>query len=153
MTREELLLDPFAFMPPARLLDGLSPGEASRRVPGVSHSIVEIVAHLVFWESWFLNRCCGVALPMAASAAEGWPAASAADWEPLRERFLEGLRQAVLLPDGPVEPPIEFPPFASYTVTDVMTHLAQHNAHHLGQIVTLRQLLGRWPPPEGSFTW
>jgi hypothetical protein len=64
-----------------------------------------------------------------------------------------GLRRAVLLPQGRVNPPIEFPPMADYTIEDALTHLAQHNAHHLGQIVTLRQAIGAWPPPEGSFTW
>src|SRR5262245_4084199 len=103
MDREELLLSPIAYMPPERLLDGLSPDDASRRIPGVSHSIVDIVAHLVFWQNWFLNRCCGVATPLASHAAEGWPATTAADWERLREQFLAGLRRAVLLPEGRVD--------------------------------------------------
>jgi hypothetical protein len=34
-----------------------------------------------------------------------------------------------------------------------LVHVANHNAHHLGQIVLLRQLMGRWPPPSGSWTW
>jgi uncharacterized damage-inducible protein DinB len=74
--------------------------------------------------------------------------------ERLREEFLAGLHRALLLPtEGRVDPPIELPAMASYTVADAMMHLAQHNAHHLGQIVILRQALGAWPPPEGSFTW
>ena len=154
MNREELLLSPIAFMPPPGLLDGLSPEDASRRIPGVSHSIVEIVAHLVFWQNWFLHRCSGAAVPLVAHAAEGWPTTAAADWEPLREQFLAGLQRALLLPaEGRVDPPIEFEPMASYTIADAMTHMGQHNAHHLGQIVTLRQALGVWPPPDGSYTW
>lgn len=154
MDREELLLNPIAFMPPSRLLDGLSSEDAARRIPGVNHSIVEILAHLVFWQNWFLDRCSGVATPLAEHASEGWPAAAAADWEPLRERFLAGLRQATLLPaEGRVNPPIEFLPLAEYTIQDALVHMAQHNSHHLGQIVILRQALGVWPPPEGSFTW
>jgi hypothetical protein len=30
---------------------------------------------------------------------------------------------------------------------------ALHNTHHLGQIITLRQLMGVWPPPSGTITW
>jgi uncharacterized damage-inducible protein DinB len=109
---------------------------------------------LVFWQTWFLNRCSGVAAPLPSHAAVGWPAAAAADWEPLREQFLAGLRRAVFLPaEGRVNPPIEFPAMAGYTIPDAMTHLAQHNARHLGQLVMLRQALGVWPPPEGSLTW
>ncbi|HEX2446120.1 MAG TPA: DinB family protein [Vicinamibacterales bacterium] len=154
MHREELLLSPIAYMPPPRILEGLSPEDAARRIPGVTHSIVEILAHVVFWQKWFLNRCTGVAIPPASSAADGWPSATAADWEPLRERFLSGLHRALELPgEGRVDPPIEFPPLANYTIADAMTHLGQHNAHHLGQIVVLRQALGAWPPPGGSLTW
>ncbi len=154
MDREELLLTPIAYIPPSRLLDGLSPEDASRRIPGVSHSIVEIVAHMVFWQAWFVNRCSGIAVPLPSHAAEGWPPTTVADWEPVREQFFAGARRAVLLKaEGRVDPPIEFPLMASYTIADAMTHVAQHNAHHLGQIVTLRQALGVWPPPGGSFTW
>jgi hypothetical protein len=81
MHREELLLSPIAYMPPPQILEGLSPEDAARRIPGVTHSIVEILAHLVFWQTWILNRCSGVAIPPAASAAEGWPSAAAADWD------------------------------------------------------------------------
>ncbi|MGJ5816733.1 DinB family protein [Paludibaculum fermentans] len=154
MHRDELLASPLAFMPPARLLDGLTPEEAARPITGVKHSIVEILAHMVYWQAWFLSRCTGVAAPMAEHAAEGWPAAAAGDWAPLREQLLEGLQRALELPEnGRVDPPIEFPPLAEYTIGDAITHIAQHNAHHLGQIVILRQMLNLWPPPDGSYTW
>lgn len=154
MTRAELLLSPIAYMPPPRILDGLSTEDAGRRLPGAPHTAAEILAHLVFWQSWFLNRCMGMPVPMVQAAADGWPAAAAADWPRLRGEFVTGLDRAVHLPaDGPIVPPIEFPPLAEYTVHDALTHLAVHNAHHLGQIVTLRQMMGAWPPPEGSWTW
>jgi uncharacterized damage-inducible protein DinB len=154
VNRDELLRHPLAFAAPGDVLDGLSAEGAARNIAELPHSIVEILAHMVFWQDWFLARCSGVATPLAAHAAEGWPAAGAADWAPLRERFLAGLDRAMALPEeGRVEPPIEFPPMAEYTITEALTHLAQHNAHHLGQIVTLRQALGVWPPPSGGFTW
>jgi uncharacterized damage-inducible protein DinB len=52
-----------------------------------------------------------------------------------------------------VTPPIEFPPLTHYTIADALTHVATHNAHHLGQVILLRQLAGTWPPPAGSWTW
>ena len=88
-----------------------------------------------------------------------WPDAGAADWEARRDSFLQGLEAAVSMgedPAGlgrPVRPAIEFPPLAAITIGGVLTHMAIHNAHHLGQVVTLRQMLGIWPPPGGSFTW
>jgi uncharacterized damage-inducible protein DinB len=159
MDATELLLSPVAYMPPPRILEGLSAAQSEIRVTGASHSVVEILAHIVFWQSWFLDRCNGIGTPMPATASLGWPAATAADWEPLRQRFVSDLERAVsMVADDSartkrVEPPIEFPPLANHTLSDAVTHIAIHNAHHLGQIVTLRQIIGAWPPPEGSWTW
>ena len=50
-------------------------------------------------------------------------------------------------------PAFEFPLLAGYTARDVWEHVGQHNAHHMGQVVILRQFLGLWPPPAGSYTW
>jgi uncharacterized damage-inducible protein DinB len=159
MSPQEMLLAPFAYMPPGRLVDGLTAAQAAQRVPGTPHTIVEILAHLVFWQNWFLERMTGRPVPMASTAAQGWPAADQAAWEGLRAGFLDGLERAVALAETPqaasarVEPAIEFPPLAEYTVGAVITHVAMHNAHHLGQVVTLRQMIGAWPPPDGSWTW
>jgi uncharacterized damage-inducible protein DinB len=84
-------------------------------------------------------------------AGEGWTA--------VRERFTAGIQEAADLTsqadllEMPLNPAIEFPPLAAYTVRDSLIHMATHNAHHLGQIVILRQLMGCWPPPAGSWTW
>lgn len=158
MPLREFLVDTLAYMPPLRILDGLTSEQAARMpAPGV-HAVEEIVAHLDFWQTWFLDRCNGRARPMAAAAA-GWPRVAAGEWPVLLERFTSGLERAAALGDDetrlgtPVAPAIEFPPLAHYTVRDALTHVAQHNAHHLGQVVTARQLLGCWPPPSGSWTW
>ncbi len=153
----ELLVETFVHMPPRQLLDDL-PAEVAMRVPGPGlHSIAEVVAHVDHWQQWFLARCRGEARPMAASAAAGWPAVNAGDWEALRARFLQGAEDAAALGTGaagdPVRPAIEFPPLAHYTYRDVIGHIAQHNSHHLGQVITLRQLMGLWPPAGGSWTW
>jgi uncharacterized damage-inducible protein DinB len=154
MDRDELLSGAHAFVPPAQILAGVSAEDAARRIAGVSHSIVEIVAHLVFWQNWLISRCSGVAIPAPAHAPEGWPAAAAADWEPMRREFIAGSDRARRLPaEGRIDPPIESPPMAAYTIADALVHLSLHNAHHLGQIVILRQALGAWPPPDGGFTW
>ena len=159
MEMRDLLRDTMAHVPPARLLEDLSEADAIRRVPAAPHSITEIVAHLDFWQSWFLKRCAGKPEPMAASAALGWPAVPAGSWEAVRGRFLGGLEQAVALADQPgrldqaITPAIELPELGSYVVRDALIHMATHNSHHLGQIVTLRQLMGLWPPRGGGWTW
>jgi uncharacterized damage-inducible protein DinB len=154
----ELLIEPIAYLPPARALEGLTSELAERRIEGVTHSIAEIVAHLTFWQAWFIERCEGRRAPMVEQAAAGWPAVSTGEWPAVHRRFLDGLDGAAALGSGdrmaqPVSPCIEFPPLANYTIGDALAHIASHNAHHLGQVVVLRQLLAAWPPPGGSYTW
>jgi uncharacterized damage-inducible protein DinB len=158
MNARELLVDTVVHIPPPNALAGLSPEDADRRVPGAPHSISEIVAHVCFWQEWFAGRCEGQHLPMVTKAALGWPAVSPGAWPELQARFLAGLDRVVALGntddvDRPVDPPIEFPLLAHYTVRDAIVHMGAHNAHHLGQIILLRQIIGAWPPPAGSYTW
>jgi uncharacterized damage-inducible protein DinB len=159
MNAQELLIQPVVFLAPAHALEGLSAAHADKRVNGVDHTIAEIVAHMSFWQDWFRQRCDGLPAPIAAKAADGWPDVTPGSWEEVRHTFLSGLKQLAALGenharlDSLITPAIEFPPLAHYTRRDVLVHAGQHNAHHLGQIITLRQVLGQWPPPSGSYTW
>ena len=158
MPPRELLIDTSPYIAPGRALEALATEDADRLVPGAPHTIAAIVAHLAFWQEWLLARCEGRGTPMPTSAAVGWPAPAPGTWPAVRDRFLDGLERltgfaAAVDPARPVTPPLEFPPLARYTVADVLVHVATHNAHHLGQVVLLRQLMGRWPPPSGSWTW
>jgi uncharacterized damage-inducible protein DinB len=140
-------------------LAGLAPALADQQPPGTPHSIAEIVAHMTFWQAWFLDRCDGQPTPIVAPAALGWPAVARGSWEAGRERFEAGFARGLALSgdsarlDAALAPPVDFPPLATYTIRDALTHVALHNAHHLGQVITLRQQLGAWPPPAGSWTW
>jgi uncharacterized damage-inducible protein DinB len=159
MSVRELLVETVAHIPPASALDGLAPAEAERRVPGASHSIAEIVAHVTFWATWFCDRCDGTGAPMVTSAAHGWPAVAPGSWPDLRREFLDTLERAVAIGADEARlaallaPKIDFPPLAHYSVRDALVHISNHNAHHLGQVIVLRQIMGLWPPPSGSWTW
>jgi uncharacterized damage-inducible protein DinB len=155
----ELLLQPLAHIPPGLALERLSAEDAERRVAGANHSIAEIIAHIGFWQDWFVQRCSGTSTPMVQRAASGWPEVRPGTWPEWHARFLAGLDRAAACAepatrlDELVAPAIEFPPLAQYTIRDVLVHVANHNAHHLGQVIVLRQLAGQWPPPAGSWTW
>src|SRR5262249_50995517 len=146
------------YVPPARAIENISAEDATRRLSEASHSIAEIVAHMIFWQEWVKHRCDGIADPLPAHAAPGWPAVERDAWPQLRSRFLDGLEALVKIAeaselDQTIVPPIEVPHMAGMTQRDAMTCAANHNAHHLGQIITLRQLMGLWPPPSGGMTW
>jgi uncharacterized damage-inducible protein DinB len=157
MSPRELLIETTPSIAPARALEALSTGQAERR-EGSLHTIAEIVSHCAFWQDWFRSRCEGGTEPMAASASLGWTPTAPGTWPEVRRRFLEGLEAIVALGEREnsarvLAPPLEFPPLAGYTVGDALVHVSNHNAHHLGQVIVLRQLAGAWPPPSGSWTW
>ncbi len=159
MHSTHLLLDTFVHLAPLRMLEDLSGEDAIRSPARLMHSVAGLVAHMDFWQRWFLQRCRGEAVPMAARAADGWPEVTAAGWPALLARFEEGLRAAAALGEDPAAlgqrlvPAIEFPPMAAYTRGDAIVHIAQHNSHHLGQVVSARQFLELWPPRAGGWTW
>jgi uncharacterized damage-inducible protein DinB len=159
MHLHSILRGAHAFLAPSAAVAGLAPDIAGAKPASVPHSIAEIVAHMAFWQDWFLDRSDGNAVQPPAHAALGWPAVGAGEWEAVLNRFETGYKRALALADDaartarPVTPAIEFEPLSKYTVGDVLVHVALHNAHHVGQVVTLRQQLGGWPPPAGSFTW
>ena len=157
MNLREFLSSPVTYLAPDKTLEGLDQTSAETRLSGAPHSIAEIVAHMAFWQNWFYARCTGNAVPIVSSAAAGWPAVEQNSWSSIHSQFLERLEQLASLSDGDVsrrvEPPIEFPPLANYTVGEALVHVANHNSHHLGQVILLRQLNGAWPPPAGSWTW
>jgi hypothetical protein len=142
MDVRHLLVDTHTHLPAAATLAGLSPADAARHVGGVPHS----------------SRAEGEAAPIVVSAALGWPGVAEEAWPEVRDDFVNGQERLArvvgqLEPDAPLEPAFEMPMLSGYTARDVWEHVAQHNAHHLGQVVILRQFLGLWPPPAGSFTW
>lgn len=150
-----------AFLNPADILDGLSAEQASAKSHGLPHSIADIVAHVLHWQEW-ANGCAVAGFTgIAEHAADGWPAVSADDWDRLRSRFvasIEGAKRIAtespslgerLLPLG-VEKPESL---AGWSRGSGLLTVAVHTAHHLGQIITIRQLMGLWPPPGGTITW
>src|SRR6476620_3807363 len=156
MDPRSLLLDTYVHIPPRHALERLATAYAERQPSGAPRSVAGIVAHMAFWQEWFCARCDGDDRPMVAHAGEGWPTLAPGHWPEVQARFLAGLDRAVAFSnraDQPVAPAIDFPPMAHYTIGDALVHVAQHNAHHLGQVVLLRQLMGQWPPPAGSWTW
>ena len=158
MDARQLLVDPHSHLPPAATLAGLDAADDGRHVAGLPHSIAALVAHMAYWQDWFTARCQGDDRPMAATAALGWPDVAGDDWPAVGEHFVTGLDALADVvgrheADAPITPAIEFPMLSGYTYRDVWEHVGQHTAHHLGQVVVLRQLLGVWPPPSGSYTW
>jgi uncharacterized damage-inducible protein DinB len=149
-----------AFLGPSAVLDGLTAEQAQAKPHGLPHSIAELVAHMSYWQEWF-NGCAAAGFTgMAEHAAEGWPAVPAGAWDAVRERYFVAIQEAERLAatserlaEAVLPPGVDIPPLAKESCGSGVLQAAMHSGHHLGQIVTIRQLLGLWPPPSGSMTW
>ena len=94
MAIREFVLDTYVHLAPLKMLEDLEGHDAVRPPMPHMHSVAGLVAHMNFWQQWFLQRCAGVAVPMATRAEDGWPAVTAAGWPGLFARFERGLRTA-----------------------------------------------------------
>jgi uncharacterized damage-inducible protein DinB len=145
---------------PGAVLDGLTADQAHAKPHGLPHSIGDIVAHICYWQEWF-NSCATVGFTgIAKHAVDGWPAVPPDGWEALRARYLESVEVAkrIAAESGslgePLLPPgVDIPGFPKDSRGVGLLRAAVHSSHHLGQIITIRRLLGLWPPPGGSITW
>jgi uncharacterized damage-inducible protein DinB len=148
------------FLGPAAVLDGLTADDAHAKPHNLPHSIAEIVAHMCYWQEWFNHCAVDGFTGIARHAADGWPPVSSDGWEALRTRYLHSIEEAkriaaqsdslgdALLPSG-----VGIPVLARESRGSGILQAAVHGSHHLGQIITMRQLMGLWPPPGGTLTW
>jgi uncharacterized damage-inducible protein DinB len=148
------------FTPPERTLSGIAQEQATTKPCNSPHSIADILAHLHFWQSWALSAIDGNPKPMPKRAAEGWVGLSGS-WDGLVKEFLADLEKAKTLTEDEVllRKPFDLESkigwgFEKHSVGEVMVDvIAVHNAHHLGQIILLRRMLGAWPPEGGGSIW
>ena len=108
-----------------------------------------------------VQRLCRHGIHWSAQhAADGWPAVSADGWVTLRTRYLAAIEAATqivagldTLDESLLPPGVPIPFLSRESRGSGILHATVHSGHHLGQIVTMRQLMGAWPPPAGSMTW
>lgn len=135
----------------ARALEALSAADAVRVPVGHPHSVAAIVGHLHFWEAWILARLRGETPAWPEHASVGWPEVSEDAWEGVKGAFLGDLNALQNLTRDPEV--CRRRTKDGRTVAESLLGFATHNVYHLGQIVTVRQALGLWPPPSGGDTW
>jgi|SRR5450755_1675069 hypothetical protein len=148
------------FRGPAAVLDGLTAEQALAKPHSLPHSIAEIVAHMCYWQEWFNSCAVDGFTGIAEHASVGWPAVSSGGWNAWRTRYLNAIEEAKRivavsqsLGESLLPPGVEIPALANESRGSGILRATIHSGHHLGQIVTMRQLMGLWPPAAGSMTW
>jgi uncharacterized damage-inducible protein DinB len=132
-------------------LSGLS-GEQAVTVPAkLTHSVARLLAHINWWNAWMLDVIeTGAPVPYPPHAADTWPNVQAGDWDRLKAEFYELLTRT---DTHAARPDLRNPVNHEETIGGLLADFALHTAHHFGQIIVVRQLIGAWPPPGGGDTW
>lgn len=136
------------FMRRERLLSGLDLQQVTSRPGSVPHSIYDELWHAAEWQRIVVERdeVRGDAWQKGGDPFPGSPPERLEEWQEQVEKFLRGARVAASWRESLEGRGEELEP--GWRAADVLASLAVHNAYHLGKIVTLRQLIGAWPPPE-----
>lgn len=153
MSRQDILLHSMAFAfqmeawnpPLMKTLEGLTE-EQVNWLPktGSTHTIREIVIHLLFYKEQLLQRLQGNDAQEPTSNESTFTAKQDHSWEQILEKLnkVQAELQTCLhaLEDEELDRPSPHVPIGGQILT-----LAMHDVYHTGQIVLLRKLQGTWP--------
>ena len=149
-----------AFTNPPELLGDLNSEDAVKHIDGASHSIASIVSHLDYWQTWFLQGVEGKLEPYPDSFGSTFFPIESDQWQDLRSNLLNNKNK---IKEICKDADLLKRPFSmgeslggghddrSVGMTLLYT-VVVHNAHHYGQIVTMRQIMSLWPPVGGGIS-
>ncbi|MEM1043926.1 MAG: DinB family protein [Bacteroidota bacterium] len=129
----------------ATTLGGLPFGRANERPDGHPHSLWDLVYHLWFTQHDILDFCRNLDYAHRAWPDAYWPDAEATreTWTDTQRAFFDDLGALIALAEeGDLL--AEFGHAPGYTLLRELLLAADHNAHHLGQIILVRRALGLW---------
>jgi hypothetical protein len=138
------------YVPPPRLLEDLTPEQATTTPPGSPYSIAQVLYHIVYWQRAEIAglRQEPMTGPHHEHLDDTFAPVTPDEWPALAAKFLAGMEEVKRLSDeltGVVSPARD-DTSANYDLAGT----ALHNAYHFGQIILLRRLLGLWPPQGGE---
>jgi len=136
-----------------KLFEGLDWQVAGVRPEGVSHSVYQLLNHIVYWQDWVVKWLGGESPPIPKHAAGSWPGdaspATPQDWTAALRHFHDGLDKL----ESSARKTDLFSMRGKKSMLDMLQTIASHNSYHAGQVVEVRRMLSAWPPPSGGLTW
>ncbi len=149
-----------AFTNPPSLLGDLQASDAVATVEASPHTIANIVSHLDYWQTWFMKGVEGELEPYPDSLSGTFFPVKEDEWQNLKDNFFTTQEKIkTLCHDSEL---LKRPFSMGKTVggghdkrnvgMTMLYSVILHNAHHYGQIITLRQMMALWPPADGGIT-
>ena len=140
-----------AHVPVLDCFRGVPPEASGVRAPGFPHTLWELLYHLWFTQNDILAFCQRPDYEEPRWPEAYWPAVppTADLWRLTLADFEADLdAMAELAATGDLT--AEFDHAPGYTLLREVLLVADHNAHHAGQVIAVRRALGLWPPPEAE---
>ncbi|MGG3470754.1 DinB family protein [Neobacillus pocheonensis] len=160
MNRKDVILEQFLlchnkngwFVSFQSAVAGLTEEQSRWKRGDSENSILEIVSHLVYWNERYLNRFKEIPIPkMEGDNDSTFVELNDLEWSEVTERFnavmtdwynaVRECEESKL--DGPVNTE------SKHSWIETLTSITLHNAHHIGQIVTIRKMQGSWDKVQG----
>jgi uncharacterized damage-inducible protein DinB len=142
------------FVPINDAIAGMTAEDAARKDTTGSHSVWELVNHLIFWNGRWLTRLRGEVPPEMKTENSGTFVNGIADESGWQEacRRLENIcseieEQVKALSDEDLDKEA-FPGYGG-SLAEVFCQMTIHNAYHSGQIVLQRKQQGSWDTQQG----
>ena len=132
-------------------LDKLTPELRGRRPDGLPHSIWELVDHIRRTQHDLLEFCVNPHYHEPKWPDDYWPKSASpsndAEWS---NALADIRRETALFAEFTLEPgrdlTAKIPHGTGQTYLRTVIVAVVHTAHHVGQIIDVRRLLGAWPP-------
>ena len=146
---QDLLLGENAHIGFDKAVAGLPPRLRGAKPKGAPHSAWELVEHLRIAQSDILEFSRNPKHVSPAWPAGYWPKSpappSAAAWDQSIRNFRADLKaMAKLVADPKTDPFAPIPHGDGQTILREALLVADHNSHHIGQLILLRRMLGAW---------
>jgi hypothetical protein len=128
---------------------GLSPELRGAKPPGLPHTPWRLLEHMRIAQADILRFCLDPAYVSPEFPAGYWPGGDAppdpAAWDRSAAAFRADLRAMMdLVADPRTDLFAPIPHGQGQTVLREALLVADHNAYHIGQMVTVRRLIGAW---------
>jgi uncharacterized damage-inducible protein DinB len=162
MNRKDVILEQFLychnkngwFVSFQSAIAGLTSEQASWKGSADNNSIKEIVNHLIFWNERYLHRFKEMPLQkMEGKNDSTFINLSNLEWPEVVEKFnlvmSDWYNTVRECKDEKLDQPVSSEAGVNDPWIGTLTCVTLHNAHHIGQIVTIRKLQGSWNTEQG----
>lgn len=131
------------FVPLHTAIQDLTPQQASWTPDDSSHSVVQLVTHLIFWNTRGLNAFKGIKEnPFQGNNDETFSNLGQSEWTAIVQRsdsLSAAWEQAIASQTKPL----------TAAQLEIVTHMSTHNAYHTGQIMYARKQQRAWDASKG----